>query len=94
MIDKHSTREEVLAAVTQKGWVLRLASDGLQDDQVVVRAAVEQDGRVFEFASERLQKHASLSGGALQYASERLRTVYFKLQETIEKRLKEFEDEA
>ena len=55
MIDKNSTKEEVLEAVKQEGFALRFASDELRGDREVVLEAVKQDGDALEFASEELR---------------------------------------
>tara|TARA_Y100000310_G_scaffold80921_1_gene77564 strand:+ start:588 stop:737 length:150 start_codon:yes stop_codon:yes gene_type:complete len=46
MINKDSTKEEVLEAVKENGLVLHFASEELQNDREVVFAAVKNGGFV------------------------------------------------
>ena len=55
MIDKFSTKAEVLEAVKQDGYALEYASEELRGDREVVLAAVKQNGRALEQASFKLQ---------------------------------------
>ena len=56
---KKAPKKEVLKAVREDGWNLYFAVEKApekwQDDQEVVLAAVEQDGRTLQFASLRLR---------------------------------------
>jgi len=55
MIDKNSTKEEVLEAVNNIGSLLKYASEKLRNDKEVVLAAVRQDGLALEYASKELK---------------------------------------
>ena len=55
MIDKNSTKEEVLEAVKQKGSALLYASYELQGDRDVVLEAVQRYGLALMYASEELR---------------------------------------
>jgi predicted nucleic acid-binding Zn-ribbon protein len=82
MIDKYSTKEEVLAAVRECGRELKYVSDELRGDREVVMAAVNRSGDALEYASEELRADREVVltavkkspyGYGLQYASENLR---------------------
>lgn len=55
MIDKNSTKAEVLEAVKQDGWALEYASEDLRGDRDVVLEAVKQDRLAFCLASVKLK---------------------------------------
>jgi len=55
MINKNSTKEEVLEAVKQNGLALEYASKELQNDRDVVLAAVKQCGEALRYASDELK---------------------------------------
>ena len=55
MINKNSTKQEVLEAVRLNGYALCFASDELRNDREVVLAAVNQEGWALRHASEELQ---------------------------------------
>lgn len=82
MIDKTSTKAEVLEAVrqNQNGFYLQYASEALKGDRDVVMEAVKYDGCSLQYASEELRgdkdvvmEAAKNDWEALQYASEDLR---------------------
>ena len=54
-INKESSREDVIAAVSVDGLDLRFANKKYQDDKEVVEIAVEQDKDAIHWASEELQ---------------------------------------
>jgi len=55
MLNKHSTKEEVIEAVKQNGWALKYASEELQNDREVVLAAIKRNGVGLGYASDELQ---------------------------------------
>jgi hypothetical protein len=55
MINKNSTKAEVLKAVKQDWRALKFASEVLRNDREVVLTAVKQDGYALEYASWKLQ---------------------------------------
>ena len=54
-ITVNSTKQDVLAAVAQNGWVLEYASETLKNDRDVVLAAVAKNGLALQYASETLK---------------------------------------
>ena len=66
MIDKNSTKSEVLEAVKKGGMALSLVSEELQDDRDVVMAAVRQNGFAFSYASYRLRGDHEVVMAALE----------------------------
>lgn len=60
MIDRNSTKEEVLKAVQWNGNALRYASDELRGNRDVVLAAVKRNGRALKYASDELQADKEL----------------------------------
>ena len=75
-----NNREYVLENVAKQGKLLEFASTQLQDDEEVVKRALEQDGEAMEFASDRLKDNKELMLLAIKgapwtacYATERLR---------------------
>ena len=73
-------RKIVLAAATQNGSALKVASGDLQNDEEVVLAAVKQDGWALEWASDELKGNREVVVAAmrqniqaLEYASEEFR---------------------
>ena len=55
-----NSKQQVLAAVKQKGSALEYASEELKNDKDVVLAAVNQDGDSLEYASEEIQNDLKL----------------------------------
>ncbi len=66
MIDGHSTREEVLEAVSLLGRRLKFASEAMKYDREVVLAAVRQCGCALKYASEALQNDREVVLGVFQ----------------------------
>ena len=73
-------RQQVLQAVTNKGYLLRHASPELQANRNVVMAAVTNTGHALLYASPELQANRNVvmaavrnNGRALEYASDGLR---------------------
>ena len=73
-------RAVVLAAVTQKGYALRYASEALKGDKQVVLTAVTQKGMALEYADNKLKNDkdvvlaaVSQDGMALKYADDILK---------------------
>ena len=73
-------RAVVLAAVTQKGYALRYASEALKGDKQVVLTAVTQKGMALEYADNKLKNDkdvvlaaVSQYGMALEYADDILK---------------------
>ena len=65
MIDKNSTKEEVLEAIKGEGVALRDASEELKGDRDVVMAAVRQDGTALQYAGRLvLRRIAKVLTGA------------------------------
>jgi len=56
MIDKNSTKEQVLEAVKQAGYALQYASEELRGDHEVVMEAVKENGYVLKYASMQLKE--------------------------------------
>ncbi len=80
MIDKDSSRKDVLAAVAQDGYALEYASDELRGDREVVLTAVAHHGFALRHAPAELRGDRQVvltavaqDGYALEYASEALR---------------------
>lgn len=55
MIDKNSTKEEVLEAVKSNGFALQHASDALKADRELVLEVVRKHGRALKWASNKLK---------------------------------------
>ena len=79
MINKNSTRDEVLEVVKYYGDALEYASEELRGDREVVMEAVKQDGDALQYASEELRGDREVvmeavkqNAYALFYASEEL----------------------
>jgi len=53
MIDKYSTKEEVLYAVKNNGLALQYASKKLRNDREVVLHAVTENGYALKYASDQ-----------------------------------------
>jgi len=56
MINKYSSRDEVLELVKKCGCILQYASEELQNDREVVMAAVKDMGSAFRFVSHELRE--------------------------------------
>ena len=100
MINKNSTKEEVLEAVKKYGWLINYASDRLKDDKEVVLEAVKKDGYYLRYASDRLKNNKEVVFEAVKegiysidYASDKIQILvgedYFNainiLEDAIEK---------
>ena len=59
-IEDYNNKEYVLKKVKENGKNLDLASQELQDDEDVVKAALEQTGEALEFASDRLKNNKEI----------------------------------
>lgn len=55
MINKNSTKSEVLKAVRHYRWALEYASEALKADREVVMEAVQQNGDALKYASNELR---------------------------------------
>jgi hypothetical protein len=80
MIDKFSTKAEVLEAVEREGAALRYASEELRNDWDVVLAAVKESGRALSYSSRELRNDREVVLAAVEqswyasyYASDELR---------------------
>ena len=80
MINENSSRDEVLAALTEDGYALEFVSEDLKADKEVVLEAVREEGSAFQFALDDLRKDKEFvleavrqNGRALEFASEDLR---------------------
>jgi hypothetical protein len=60
IINKKSSREDVIAAVSVNGLDLRLANKEYQDDEEVVKIAVGQNGYSLRWASDRLKDNKGI----------------------------------
>merc|ERR1719221_2024540 len=63
-------KEVVLAAVTQNGHVLQLASEDMKDDKEVVLAAVTQLGGALQHASKDMKKNKEVVLAAVSVSDE------------------------
>jgi len=80
MINKNSTKEEVITEVRRYVYSLEYASQRLRDNEQVVLAAASHNWDALEFASERLKHNKSIilkvakknNVRALKYVSTRL----------------------
>lgn len=79
MIDEYSFRDEVLAAVRQNGWVLRLASEDLREDKEVVLAAVKENSWALELALGDLRKHPLLKSIAAETKRGKVQNISYEL---------------
>ncbi len=80
MINKKSTRLEVLKAVKEDGYALSKANITFRDDYEIVLASVSWNSESIKYASERLKDNRKIAIKAIQadsrnfkYASERIR---------------------
>ena len=76
-----NNKKFVLEQVARQGKLLEFADGNLQDDEEVVKTALEQDGEAMEFASDRLKDNKELMLLAIKsapwtacYASDRLKS--------------------
>lgn len=80
MINKNSTRAEVLAAVREDGYALSKANTKFRDDHEIVLASVSWNSESIKYASDRLKNNRKIVLKAIQddsrnfkYASEKIR---------------------
>ena len=82
LIAEWNDKEQVIKAVSERGYELKKASDELKADREVVMAAVQNDGAALEYASDGLKADREIVLAAvkkssypcaLQYASDTLR---------------------
>ena len=80
IINKNSTRAEVLAAVREDGYALSKANTKFRDDHEIVLASVSWNSESIKYASDRLKNNRKIVLTAIQddsrnfkYASEKIR---------------------
>ena len=60
MINKQSSRKDVLATVKEDGGALEYASEELRADREVVLAAIKENGIALKYASKELQADSEM----------------------------------